>query len=119
MDKSQVVQHHAMLLPTLEALQKLGGSASIEELNNKAIVVMGLSDEMCSVLHKENSALTAVKYRLAWARTYLKNMDSLIILPEGYGLLPNIFLTTPRNTSLAKSFQTLAKCPRKKLVKKS
>lgn len=79
MDKSNVIQYHQMLLPTLEALQTLGGSANIEELNSKAIDIMQLPEEMRSILHKEDGTITEVEYRLAWARTYLKK----------YGLIDN------------------------------
>ena len=68
-----------MLLPTLSALQVLGGSANIDELNSKAINIMQLPEKMCDVLHKEEGTLTEVEYRLAWARTYLKK----------YGLIDN------------------------------
>ena len=58
----------------MKALQTLGGSANIDELDTRVIEIMQLPDEMCNVLHKEEGALTEVSYRLAWARTYLKNM---------------------------------------------
>ena len=79
MKKSKVVQYQHMLLPTLSALQVLGGSANIDELNSKAINIMQLPEKMCDVLHKEEGTLTEVEYRLAWARTYLKK----------YGLIDN------------------------------
>jgi len=68
-----------MFIPTLQALQTLGGSANIDELNARVIQIMELSDEMCNVLHKDGGTQTAVEYRLAWARTYLKK----------YGLIDN------------------------------
>ena len=79
MKKTVVIQYNQMLIPTLQALQVLGGSANIEELNSKAISLMNLPEEMCNVLHKEDGTLTEVEYRLAWARTYLKK----------YGLIDN------------------------------
>lgn len=79
MERSDVVQYSQMFLPTIEALQTLGGSANIDELNERVIRVMDLPEEMCDVLHKEGGTQTAVEYRLAWARTYLKK----------YGLIDN------------------------------
>ena len=79
MERSEVAQYDKMFLPTLEALKTLGGSANIDELNSRVIKIMELSDEMCNVLHKEGGTQTAVEYRLAWARTYLKK----------YGLIDN------------------------------
>lgn len=72
MEKANVIQYHQMMLPILKALQTLGGSANIDELNSRTIDIMQLSADMRNVLHKEDSTLTEVEYRLAWARTYLK-----------------------------------------------
>ena len=74
MEKSNVVQYHQMLIPTIKALQALGGSANIDELNACAIEIMQLPEEMCDVLHKEDGTQTEVEYLLAWARTYLKKL---------------------------------------------
>ena len=79
MTKSDVYPYHKMMIPTFKALQALGGSANIEELNAKTIETMQIPDEMLNVLHKEDSTQSAVEYRLAWARTYLKK----------YGLIDN------------------------------
>ena len=79
MTKSDVYQYHKMMIPTLKALQALGGSANIEELNAKAIEIMQIPDEMLNVRHKEDGTRSAVEYCLAWARTYLKK----------YGLIEN------------------------------
>jgi len=73
------MQYHQMMLPTLKALQTLGGSANIDELDSRVIDIMQLPEEMRNVLHKEDGTLTEVEYRLAWARTYLKK----------YGLIDN------------------------------
>lgn len=72
MQKASVIQYYQMLIPTLKALQALGGSANIDELNAWAIDIMQLPEQVCNVLHKEDGTLTEVEYRLAWARTYLK-----------------------------------------------
>ena len=79
MVKSKVIKYHQMLIPTLRALQMLGGSANIEELDSKVIDILQLPEDMQNVLHKEGGTVTAVEYRLAWSRTYLKK----------YGLIDN------------------------------
>ena len=79
MEKSEVIKYDQMLIPTLRALQMLGGSANIEELNSKVVAILQLSEDMQNVLHKEGGTVTAVEYRLAWSRTYLKK----------YGLIDN------------------------------
>jgi restriction system protein len=64
--------------PIIQALKMLGGSGTIEEINNKATEVADLSDEQLEVLHdSEKGSQTEVEYRLAWARTYLKKYDIL------------------------------------------
>lgn len=68
-----------MLIPTLEALKLLGGSGSIEEINEKVYEVAKFDEEILAIPHDENGVQSKVDYRLAWARTYLKK----------YGLLEN------------------------------
>lgn len=69
-----------LMIPTLKALEQLGGSGSIEEIANSVIQALDLPDEITSQPHNpEKSSQTEVEYRLAWARTYLKK----------YGLLDN------------------------------
>jgi restriction system protein len=75
---AMVPTYDALLLPTLEALIALGGSGTIEEIYEKVVQNLSLSDEVLSVLHGDTSA-NEVEYRLAWSRTYLKK----------YGLLEN------------------------------
>ncbi len=70
--KIDMPQYHQMFIPSLMALQSLGGSANNEELNAKVIDIMQLPDEVCNALHKVDSAQSEVSYRLAWSRTYLK-----------------------------------------------
>ena len=72
MEKSKVIGFQEMLIPTLEALQSLGGSANISELNEQTMDVMEISDKMRDVPHKDTESISEVAYRLAWARTYLK-----------------------------------------------
>ena len=69
-----------LMLPTLKALEQLGGSGSIEEIANSVIQALNLPDAIASQPHNpEKSSQTEMEYRLAWARTYLKK----------YGLLDN------------------------------
>ncbi|MGE3821253.1 MAG: restriction endonuclease [Isosphaeraceae bacterium] len=75
-----IPQYHAFFNPLLEALRDLGGSASIQELNEKIIERMNFSGDALARIHNsETSNDTEIEYRLAWARTYLKK----------YGLIEN------------------------------
>lgn len=55
----------------------MGGSASVSELEDKVAEILKLSESDIKQIHRGTQ--TALSYRLAWARTYLKN----------YGLLEN------------------------------
>ncbi|NEQ95766.1 MAG: restriction endonuclease [Cyanothece sp. SIO2G6] len=68
----------SMLIPTIEALQHLGGSGTVEEIYNQVAQNLNLPNEVLEVLHG-NTSQTEVEYRLAWSRTYLKK----------YGLVQN------------------------------
>lgn len=80
-----------MMIPTLIALQELGGTAKLKVLDTKAIEIMNLPKEIAEIPHNNDSNRTEVSYRLAWARTYLKK----------YGLIEN---TTRGTWSLTDSF---------------
>jgi restriction system protein len=75
---SSLPTYDSMLLPTIQALQILGGSATTEEIFEKVIQILNLPDKVLEILHGSTSQ-TEVEYRLAWSRTYLKK----------YGLLQN------------------------------
>lgn len=68
-----------LIVPTVKAIIQLGGSGSIEEINNKVYEIAGFSDDILQVPHGEDGTMIEVDYRLAWSRTYLKK----------YGLLEN------------------------------
>ena len=68
-----------LIIPTLQALQKLGGSGTIEEINSEVYEIVKLPEDILQIPHKEGGNRSKVDYRLAWSRTYLKK----------YGLLEN------------------------------
>jgi restriction system protein len=63
--------------PTLTALQNLGGSGSVPEMEEQVATILKLTDEQINEIHRGNTS--KFTYRLAWARNYLKR----------YGLLEN------------------------------
>lgn len=65
-----VPDYDAFLNPLLQAMHKLGGSASISEQEDTVATLLKLSDKEIAEVHKGNT--TKLSYRLAWARTYLK-----------------------------------------------
>lgn len=62
-------------VPTLKALDELGGSGSNEEIYNRELTITHLSTDVIDVMH--NFTMTEVEYRLFWARTYLKNFGAI------------------------------------------
>lgn len=61
---------------TFSALHELGGSGKNDEINKKAIEILELSDSVLDVMHT-NTNMTEIDYRLAWARTLLKNFGAI------------------------------------------
>lgn len=76
--KQEIPRFYELLNPTLAALHRLGGSASIQELVDEIISSLELPEQVTETLHKDGP-VTEVQYRAGWARTYLKT----------YGLLEN------------------------------
>lgn len=75
---SSVPTFDSMLMPTIQALQILGGSGTTEEIFEKVVQLLSVADKVLEVLHGSTSQ-SEVEYRLGWSRTYLKK----------YGLLQN------------------------------
>lgn len=72
-NNAKVPSYDELIIPTLVALKKLGGSGSIEEINEKVYELKELEETVLSIPHKEDGdSRSEVDYRLAWARTYLK-----------------------------------------------
>ena len=68
-----------LINPTITALQNLGGSGKVDEIYNEVLKIVSLPDEIVDFQHSEKSSQSELQYRLAWARTYLKN----------YGIIDN------------------------------
>lgn len=66
-----------LITPVLYALKDLGGSATIDELNEKVYELTKLPDDILQMPHAENDSRTEIEYRLAWTRTYLKKFGLL------------------------------------------
>jgi restriction system protein len=78
-----------MMLPTVEALQQLGGSGNTDEIYAKVAEIMSLPTAVLAVPHGETSD-SEVEYRLAWSRTYLKKYGVLERTARGvWAISPN------------------------------
>ncbi len=65
-----VPKYHELFIPVLQTIKKLGGSASIAELNEEVTKNLNLTDEEISKPH--DARQTELEYQLAWARSYLR-----------------------------------------------
>lgn len=68
-----------MMLPTLQVLDKLGGSGTRDEIDDAVIAHMGFTDEQLAVEFPPTAKQKGSKiiHRLAWARTYLKKIGTV------------------------------------------
>ena len=74
--------------PTFSALVELGGSATVDEIREKVIVLLKLPDEIVDEPHKGNaSQQTELDYQLAWARTRLKNYGAIVNSKRGVWMI--------------------------------
>ncbi len=64
-----------LLSPLFQAMQALGGSASIAEQEDAVATMLHLTEKDVAEIHRGNR--TKFSYRLAWARTYLKRFGLL------------------------------------------
>lgn len=65
------------MIPLVQGLKELGGSGTIEELNEKVYEILNLPDDILQIPHSENDTRSEIEYRLAWTRTYLKKANIL------------------------------------------
>jgi len=71
MRKKGIPTFDELMNPTVQALKRLGGSASIDELVPEIVRLIGLPQEVADVPHG-TTGRTELEYRSAWARTYLR-----------------------------------------------
>lgn len=73
---SKVPKYHELMFPVLKALKALGGSGTNEEILDKVCELEKYPAEVQQVQHTDQQQ-TALNYRLAWAKTYLKRVGAL------------------------------------------
>jgi restriction system protein len=99
------LQYDDLMNPVIQALKSLGGSGTIEEINNKVAELAKIPSEQLEVLHNpEKGGMTEIEYRLMWTRTYLKR----------YGVIEN---STRGVWSLTEKGSTIEKVDEKDVVR--
>ena len=79
-----------MMLVTIKALKNLGGSATIQELDEKVIELEGVTEAEQAFTLPRVQNRPRVNYYLAWARTYLKRGNALVNSSRGVWALTEI-----------------------------
>jgi restriction system protein len=82
--------------PLMNALRALGGSATVPEIEEQVAKDLCLSDEILEIKSKSHPYKSEVMYRLAWARTYLKDFGVIDNSQRGVWTLTPKAHETPR-----------------------
>ena len=72
-----------MMLVTVEALKELGGSASVQELDEKVVELENVPETEQAFMMSGDENRPRLNYYLAWARTYLKRRNALVNSARG------------------------------------
>lgn len=99
-------KYDALFNPVLQALHQLGGSGTNNEVEEKIIEILQLSDKQVEDIHRGNTS--KLSYRSAWARNYLKRL----------GLIENTGRALWALTNQGLNTQSIDKQEAKKIVKK-
>ena len=104
---SAIPHRNDLMKPTVEAIQALGGSGSVDEIVEKVISMLGIPDDLVAqpyITKRGNEdGRTLLEYELAWVRTYLKQLEVLDNSVRGVWVLTgkelkNNFADTPIHT---------------------
>jgi len=88
--------YDTMLNPLLKAVKDLGGSGTVEEIENRVAEIMALPPEQLEILQDpQRPGRTKFQYRLAWARTYLRKYGVLDNSARGVWALTALGRHTP------------------------
>ncbi|MDD4291020.1 MAG: restriction endonuclease [Clostridia bacterium] len=80
-----------LMEPVYSALVELGGSATIDEIREKVIDMLHLSEEIIDEPHINNPQQTELEYQLAWARTRLKKYGAITNSARGIWMISQAF----------------------------
>lgn len=76
--ETAMVPNYAILIEaTYTALKQLGGSGRNDEINKMVYAILNVPDKVLEILHTGRTSFSEIDYRLAWARTLLKNYGAI------------------------------------------
>lgn len=104
---SEMPTTEALVWPTLRAICSAGGSATLQEIAELVVQQENVSEAVQGVPHGD-SPRTELEYRLAWARTYLKNIAAVEQSARGVWRATDLgrFLDEPGTARLLKEWRT-------------
>ncbi len=72
---NKIPTREQLLNPVLQALVELGGSGSVDEINDKVILNLQIPEELITIPHNKgkDGGQTELEYQLAWSRTMLRS----------------------------------------------
>lgn len=76
-DKQGFLTTPELMWPTIVALQALGGSGRNEEINEQVARAAGITEDQMAFKREDWHHLTLIEYRIAWARSRLKELGLL------------------------------------------
>lgn len=74
--KKQLPTRNELMIPTIEAIKQLGGSANTEEIFEKIVENLKLNNALLEVVNGKTGQ-SDLQYNLSWVRTILKNQGIL------------------------------------------
>ncbi len=83
---NELPRYHDLMRPTLVALDKIGGSASLNEINDAVLELIALPSEALDVWYSSGAG-AVIPDRLSWARSYLKTAGYLASGGRGIWLI--------------------------------
>lgn len=75
---AQVPSYAVLIEATFLALKQLGGSGHNDEINKKVYEILNVPNSILEIIHTGRNSFSEIDYRLAWARTLLKNYGAII-----------------------------------------
>lgn len=100
----EVPKFDELMAPTIEALKRLGGSASNDEIHDEIVELMRLPGDVVELPHDDSGSITRLRYRMNWARSYLKKVGAVdnmqrgvwTLTPIGRNMTPDELAEVPR-----------------------
>jgi restriction system protein len=82
-DKSTLPRIAALSEAIPQALTKLGGEGTLQEIQEQVVRILKLTPEQIALPHEQGKPRSELDYRMAWARSRLKRSGVLLRVDRG------------------------------------